>query len=235
VKREWAALALAMMLPSGFAYFYFVALAANENGKPNAALQLAYPASKIVQFGLSLIILYFMGTTTKTTATPRGGLRLGMMFGFVAATAIIVAAQLLRDSVLVDVPSRVTQKVAEFGTATPLRYCALAVFLSCAHSLFEEYYWRWFVHARLRKWLAFAPAAALSNLAFAAHHLFVLDFYLPGRFWSAAVPFTLAIAIGGAVWAWLYERSGSLLGPWLSHMIVDAAIMMVGYKMVFLS
>jgi membrane protease YdiL (CAAX protease family) len=39
------------------------------------------------------------------------------------------------------------------------------------------------------------------------------------------------VAAGGAVWAWVYHRSGSLLGPWLSHMLVDAGIFLVGYQM----
>ena len=240
MKRQWAALALAMMLPSAMAYWYFVALASNEGGQANVALQMAYPAAKVIQFSLPLVFILFAGSVSLPDSAhptiPRpGGLRLGMAFGCAVATLLVVTAQLLRDSVLIDVPSRVAHKVAEFGTATPLRYLGLAVFLSVAHSLFEEYYWRWFVHARLRQWLAFAPAAVLSSVAFAAHHLFVLDYYLPGQFWSAAVPFTLGIAVGGMFWAWLYERSGSLLGPWLSHMIVDAAIMAVGYKMVFLA
>ena len=45
--------------------------------------------------------------------------------------------------------------------------------------------------------------------------------------------FSLAIAIGGAAWAWLYHRSGSLVGPWLSHLLVDAAIFVIGYHLVF--
>ena len=28
----------------------------------------------------------------------------------------------------------------------------------------------------------------------------------------------------GAAWAWIYHRSGSLLGPWLSHLLIDAGI-----------
>ncbi len=230
-----AALALAMMLPSAMAYVYFVALASTESGKANPALLTAYPASKAIQLCLPVgFLLAFGATKTRPPAGQVGGIRLGMIFGFVIAIAIFVLWWMLRDSVLIDVPNRVAVKVEEFGTATPALYLALAAFLSVVHSLFEESYWRWFVHARLRQWLAFAPAATLSSLAFASHHLFVLDFYLPGRFWSAAVPFTLGIAIGGAFWAWLFERSGSLVGPWISHMIVDAAILAVGYKMVFL-
>jgi membrane protease YdiL (CAAX protease family) len=42
---------------------------------------------------------------------------------------------------------------------------------------------------------------------------------------------SLGVAVGGAVWARLYDRSGSLLGPWLSHLLVDAAIFFVGYEL----
>jgi uncharacterized protein len=237
VKREWIALAFAMLLPSGLAYVYFVALGPSADGQTNTALLVAYPAAKLFQFSLPLLFMFRAGSVgfgdSTNPARPRL-MKFAMLFGFVVAAAIIVVAQLLQDSVLVGVPAQVAKKVAEFGAATPLRYLALAAFLSLLHSFLEEYYWRWFIFARLRTLLPFIPAAVLSGLAFAAHHLFVLNIYLPGQFWSAAVPFTLGIALGGVFWAWLYERSWSLLGPWLSHMIVDAAIMAVGYKMVFL-
>jgi uncharacterized protein len=43
--------------------------------------------------------------------------------------------------------------------------------------------------------------------------------------------FSLSVAVGGAFWAWLYQRTGSLYGPWLSHLLVDAAIFLVGYDL----
>lgn len=240
MKREAFALALAMLLPSAMAYGYFVALRPEATGQVNSALQLAYPTAKVIQFSLPAVFLIVFGKArsdpkpSNIVKISRGGLRIGMTFGLAVGVMIIVLAEHWRDTLLVGVADRVATKVGEFGAGTPIRYLGLAIFLSGFHSLMEEYYWRWFVHARLRQYLAFAPAALLSGVAFAGHHIFVLDFYLPGRFWSAAVPFTLAIAVGGMFWAWLYERTGSLAGPWISHMIVDAAIMAVGYKMVFL-
>jgi membrane protease YdiL (CAAX protease family) len=109
----------------------------------------------------------------------------------------------------------------------------MAAFIAVAHAALEEYYWRWFVFGRLRRHLAVGAAAVLSGLAFMGHHVLVLAVYFPGRFWGAAVPLSLAIAVGGVVWAWLYHRSGSLLGPWLSHVLVDAAIMLIGYDLMF--
>jgi hypothetical protein len=40
------------------------------------------------------------------------------------------------------------------------------------------------------------------------------------------------VAAGGAFWAWLYQRSGSLVGPWLGHLLADAAIFTVGWQLV---
>ena len=55
-----------------------------------------------------------------------------------------------------------------------------------------------------------APAILLSSLAFMAHHVVVLGVYFADHFWLAAVPLALCVACGGAFWAWLYQRTGSI-------------------------
>jgi uncharacterized protein len=40
------------------------------------------------------------------------------------------------------------------------------------------------------------------------------------------------VAVGGAFWAWLYERTGSIFGPWLSHLLIDAGIFWIGYDLI---
>ena len=42
----------------------------------------------------------------------------------------------------------------------------------------------------------------------------------------------MGVAVGGGVWCWIYQRSHSLLGPWLSHALIDAAIFVVGYRLI---
>jgi len=74
-------------------------------------------------------------------------------------------------------------------------------------------------------------AVAVSSLGFMAHHVIVLATYF-GLASPVTWIFSLGIAAGGAFWAWLYHRSGSLLGPWLSHLLVDAAIFAAGYEIV---
>jgi hypothetical protein len=123
----------------------------------------------------------------------------------------------------------VQAKVRQLGLASPLGFLALALFYSILHSMLEEYYWRWFVFGRLRELVPARAAIAISSLAFMAHHVIVLRAYLP---WGMTALVSAAVAAGGAAWAWLYQHTGSLYGPWLSHLLVDAAIMAVGYDLI---
>jgi membrane protease YdiL (CAAX protease family) len=231
-------LAFALLFPTAAAWVYFAALspavAADQGANP--AMQAAYTACKVIQFGLPVAWLAFADRQA-LRPPPLGwrGVPAGMAFGLaVAAAAFVLYSGWLADSLLFqDTPERLRSKVAEFGCGTPARYLGLAAFLALAHSLLEEYYWRWFVFGQLRRHVRPVAAAVLSGSAFMGHHVIVLNLYFPGWFWAAVVPLSLGIAVGGVVWAWLYERSGSLLGPWVSHLIVDAALMAIGYDILF--
>ncbi len=64
-----------------------------------------------------------------------------------------------------------------------------------------------------------------------AHHVIVIATYLgPGR-WALLVLLSLGVAATGAFWAWLYQKTGSLLVPWLSHVVADLAIMLIGWDL----
>ena len=232
-----AALALlfAMTFPTVAAWSYFLALA-GQGGSVNPKQQAAYIVGKIVQFVFPLVFLAAIERRWPRLTRPHfRGLRPALLFGVaVAALMLGVYFGALRGtSLLAKTPAMVRHKLEEVNMATPTRYVALAVFVVAAHSLLEEYYWRWFVFGGLRQFLSLVPAIVLSSLAFMAHHVIVLYVYLPGRFWAAVLPFSLAIAAGGAVWAFLYERNGSLWPPWLSHLLMDAAIFAIGWDLLW--
>jgi membrane protease YdiL (CAAX protease family) len=233
VKRDGAALAFAMTAPAVMAWLYFVELAGRGEGA-NPALQAAFAVGKVVQFGFPLLYVWLVEPGGIRVAGPnRRGVAYGLGFGLFVGAGILALYHLVLRGPLaaVGTPQRVQAKVTEFGLNSPGGFILLGSFIAVLHSLLEEYYWRWFVFGRLRRYLPFPAAAVISSLAFMAHHVVVLGVYLPGQFWTAAVPFSLCVACGGAVWAWLYERTGSLYGPWLSHVVIDAAIMAVGYDM----
>jgi membrane protease YdiL (CAAX protease family) len=233
---RWLALVFAMSFPSFMAWLYFVFLAQPEASKGFLVLA-AYVLGKIVQFGFPLLWVWSFERHRLKPALPSfRGLAFGLTFGLLAAAILLVAyyGVLRGHRLLADTPSKVLAKITEFHAETPARFLFFAAFISVAHSLMEEYYWRWWVFGELRRLLAFVPAMLLSSLAFMAHHVIILAVYLPGQFWSAAVPFSLAIAVGGAVWAWLYHRTKTIYSSWISHLLIDAAIMLVGYDLVFM-
>jgi membrane protease YdiL (CAAX protease family) len=224
-----------MIFPTIAAWIYFVAMA-TPGGQVNPWQQGAYVAGKVVQFGFPVLFLALGGGPWPPPLLPRRtGLGLGLAFGLlVAAGGFGVYFGWLRNSpVLAKTPAELQTKLVQLGMDTPARYAALAAFIVVAHSLLEEYYWRWFVFGQLRRVATAISAMVLSSLAFMAHHVVVLAVYLPGRFLTAAAPFSLAIALGGAFWAWLYERAGTLYPSWLSHMLVDAAIFAIGWDLLW--
>jgi len=155
---------------------------------------------------------------------------LGLGFGLLVLAAMVGLYQGVwkTGELFAGAGQEIRGKIVDLGIDRLWIYAAVGVFYATCHSGLEEYYWRWFVFGQLRHRLQPASAIAVSSLAFMAHHVILLATYFG---WSSpwTYAFSLAVAVGGAVWAWLYERSGSLAGPWLSHLIVDAAIFLVGY------
>jgi hypothetical protein len=155
------------------------------------------------------------------------------IFGLLVALAILAGYHRWFHSAgwLAAGETQIRRKVLAFGLRTPAQFAAVGIFYSVFHSLLEEYYWRWFVFGRLRRLLPIGRAIFLASLAFAAHHGIVLGNYF-GGFSPVTWLLTFGVALGGAAWCEIYRRSGSLLGPWLSHAMVDAAIFAVGFAMV---
>lgn len=237
MKAEKWVLAFAMLLPAAASAIYFVFLSGKDSASDsNPVMQVGYAASKIIQFSLPIV---WLGIADRSALRLRrvtfGGVGLGLAFGIATAifTWIVYLGWLVHSPALEGVPERIRAKVAEFGASSRAGFIALAGFIAIVHSLLEEYYWRWFVFGRLRRHVPIIVAIVTSSLAFMFHHIIVLAVYFPGWFWSVTMPFCLAIAFGGMFWAWLYQRSGSLMGPWVSHLIVDVAIMAIGYDLVF--
>lgn len=171
--------------------------------------------------------------TIRPSWRPRGkDLAIGAGLGLALfAAALGLYLLWIRPAGLFDAAAvEVRKKVAGIGVDSGPRFAVLAIFYSFVHSLLEEYYWRWFVFAQLRRLTSFVPAAAVSSLGFMAHHVLVLAVYFGG-----SSPLTwllsLAVAVGGTIWAGMYEKTGSLAGTWISHAFVDAAIFLVGYDL----
>lgn len=227
------ALVFAMVFPTVMTWLYFQALAGGE-GKSHSPQQMAYALGKTIQFAFPLVFIWLTsGRLPRPDRISSAGIGLGLAFGsLVVGFMLGIYFGFLRDSpLLASTPLKLRHKMQEFGVDSPSGFLALGVFIAAIHSLLEEYYWRWFVFGRLRELMTAETAIGVSSLAFMAHHVIVLYAYLPDQFWSGVLPFSLGVAVGGAFWAWLYQRSGTLLGPWLSHLMIDTGLFVIGWDL----
>jgi hypothetical protein len=107
-------------------------------------------------------------------------------------------------------------------------YVLFAVFLSISHSFIEEYFWRWFVvnglMIKFKKW----TVAIIAALFFSLHHFIVVSLLLP---FYLSFLFSISLFIVALSWTWIYFKTKSLYGPWLSHFFADAVVLTVGYLM----
>ncbi|NOT01961.1 MAG: CPBP family intramembrane metalloprotease [Phycisphaerales bacterium] len=104
-----------------------------------------------------------------------------------------------------------------------------AAFICVANSGMEEYYWRWFVFAGLKREMDWPWAVVVSAAGFTLHHIVVLAAYFSGA--GLIVLCNLGVFVGGCIWAAQYHRTGSIYATWASHLIADAAIMVVAYDL----
>lgn len=196
--------------------------------------QGVYLAVKVIQFAFPMVWVWtVLHEPIRLRRPGREGVGLGLVFGL----ATLVAALFVYHQWLSGTPAfasaadEIRHKILGFGLDSVWKYAALGVFYSLFHSLLEEYYWRWFVFGQLRGLMRAWPAILISAAGFTAHHVVILGQFFDQSPLLVAI-FSSAVAVGGVFWAWLYHRSGSLYGPWLSHLLIDAAIFLVGYDLI---
>ncbi len=230
-RGQWAAIVFALALPSLVTLAYFV-WAEQFAGMVQ---QVVYSLAKVVQFGFPVVwVCWVLKERPRWQQPITRGLFVGVLFGLVVAGAMMALyfAWLQSADFFQQAATEIRGKINDLQVDARWKFALLGVFYSLIHSLLEEYYWRWFVFGQLKKVVPLGSAVVISSLGFMAHHVIVLaDFF--GSTSPVTWLFSLSIAVGGAFWAWLYHRSGSLLGPWMGHLLVDAAIFAIGYQIAF--
>ena len=145
-----------------------------------------------------------------------GGLILALWFGFLRGKLNAAALQ---------------EVVEANGLADPLRYWLMAIWMSVGNAFLEEFAFRWFVDSRLQKLgLPVGLILPISALIFTAHHVLVLLAYFSV---SETVIFSAGVFMGGLLWSWIRLREGSLVPGWISHLLVDVAVFVVGASLLF--
>jgi len=227
-RCDAVAVVFALVFPTLLTWVYFVSMA----NRSEAAQQLTYGVGKVIQFGFPIFyFLVWQGRRPDWRWPTLQGMGMGLGFGLLVVSAMFAFYFLLLKpfGLFAEANVELQKKIEGFGLDSIWAFAGLALFYSLFHSFLEEYYWRWFVFGQLRQWSSFSIAMIVSSLGFMAHHVIVLAVYFG---WDSPLTYllSLSVAVGGAVWAWIYDRTQTLYAPWLSHLIVDAGIFLLGYE-----
>ncbi len=230
---------LGMVIPTCITWIYFD-LMANSSAIEQKS---AYAVGKLSQVGIMLVAYWLWRQMQKNSPTRPSLLgkpfcmrwiALGCISGLAIGCLSIVVFQwvLLPLGVMDSAKLAAKEKLQSMGVDSPAFLFAIAIFYTLLHSGFEEFYWRGFVFRGLNEHLGVALSVCISSLAFMSHHILVL-----ARFFGYDSIMTyllaLSVALGGAIWAVIYHRCGNLIPGWISHALVDAAIFIIGYQLVF--
>jgi len=213
----------AVSVPFVAALFYFVICREPRIARP------VYVGAKVFLLLWPLFVTFVLVRESPGLGrSARSGLKRACWEGVLTGTAISVFVGLLMLTPLGRLVSgsadSIRDRCAHLGIMS--YYWLFSVFLSLVHSLIEEYYWRGFVYGQFRRIVAPTAAAFLSAAAFGSHHVIIT-----GRLmnWPLGIVCGVGITAGGVIWAFQYNRHRSLLAPWISHAIVDFAVMTIGY------
>jgi uncharacterized protein len=101
----------------------------------------------------------------------------------------------------------------------------VAVYISIANSLLEEYFFRGVAFIELKSLTSRRFAYWFSAVMFALYHVAMLI----GLFdWYLIVLMLVALVVGGFIFNYLNEKEGSILASWAVHLFANLAINTVG-------
>lgn len=224
-----ALLALILLVPAPTIGVAAAMLVPTTAGTPLG--QGLYMAGKVWLIVLPAVWWLFVDKGKPSWSPPtKGGFGVGIVLGLLIAGAIF-AAYFLFGRHMIDV-EQVRRSAEQSGIAEPWRYIALAVYLCTLNAVLEEYVWRWFVFRKCEALVKVGWAAVvLSALLFTVHHVLALAAQFD---WLITTLASIGVFIGGAVWSWCYLRYRSIWPGFVSHVIVDIAIFIIGWQLIFM-
>ena len=225
MSKSSAAIALLLFVPAfsiGVVMSLFIA--------PGIIGNSVFTAMKVwaVAFPLAWTVKY----NSKALRIPKFSLqeiRVGLVWGILMFAAIISAYFFIAQQII-DLTA-IRAKAIEVGITSPNLYLAGCVYWSFINSLVEECTWRGFIVSRCKVLFSNAIAVILAALFFTTHHSIALYGYTHS--WLIVLLGSLGVFIAGIVWAWCYDRYQSIAPGYISHILADLAIAIVGYQLLF--
>ena len=153
------------------------------------------------------------------------GLLLGILMSGAIALAYLAIGQQTID--LADIQAKAT----EVGLVDPYIYLLGCFYWSFVNSFIEECTWRGFVVSKCGVLVSKDTAVILAAFFFTIHHSIALYGYTSSPI--VVLLGSLGVFSAGIIWAWCYDRYRSVVPGYISHILADLAIAIVGWQLLF--
>lgn len=228
-ERRKALLALLLLVPAPTIGTWFGFYSPDLRG--TALGQGIYFASKVWILLVPLIWLFLVDRARPSLSpAAKGGLGTGAASGLLVSLAILGGWLAIGRHFIDPATARATAQAAGIGDWR--LYLGFSLYICTVNAVLEEYVWRWFVFRKSETLLNGAGAGAilLSAFLFTLHHGLAL---LAQFAWPIALLGSLGVFVGGCLWSGLYLRYRSIWPGYVSHVLVDIAVFLLGAWMIF--
>lgn len=206
-----------------------VAVACACMGMIDAVIQPGYAAKSAIKAVLFVYfpILYAKASedrNLKEIIIPdRRGMGIAILSG-AAVYAIVLGAYFAFRNIF-DF-SALTSSLTSTTGVNRQNFLWVALYISFANSLLEEYFFRGFAFLTLRKYVGRRTAFGFSAAAFALYHVAMMI----GWFDAVVVILVLiGLFAGGLIFNWFDEKFGNIYMSWLVHMFANFATNTIGF------
>ena len=223
-KNDIFASIIAHTFPAIFTFLYFVVIT------QGLFAQIFYGFSRIFLITLPFVWIVLIDKKKFSFVKfKKNGLWTGSFVGLaIGAGIVVVYFAFLRD--VLDF-SQVKMKAEQLKFSNQY-FILFAIFLTFFNSSIEEYYWRWFGFTKMKNILPKSSVYLLNAVGFATHHvILMLVFFEIG----VGIILGVGVFVGGLIFSYLFDRFESTFPGWITHLLIDAALMIIGYDILFLS
>ena len=181
---------------------------------------------KILLF-LTLPLIYFAFSKDfeiKNHLIPtKNGFLYAILTGFLVFSLIIGAFFLLRD--IIDFSNIASSLVGNAGV-NPSNFVWVSLYISFVNSFLEEFFFRGFAFAVLKKSSERRFAYIFSSLAFSLYHIAMMIGWFD---WYVLLLAIFGLTVGGMIFNYFNEKTENIYMSWLIHMFSNFAINTIGF------
>lgn len=152
----------------------------------------------------------------------------GLLIGAGAFIGMVLLAFIFHQSI--DFES-IRIEIDEKLHVTKTTFVFVGLYITLVNSLLEELFFRGFIFLTLHKAGGKKLAMWFSAILFGCYHMAMFQTWFPPALVLLCVVGLVAV---GLFFNWINLRTKTFLNSWLVHIIADAAIMIIGFRMLYL-